>query len=191
MLLAIHGFKQSGKDTLADLLVSEYGYRKVAFADRLKEVLHLMFGVPKEQLWGSDEDKQQLSKVEWKDLVDIDKADKDDSTYLSVRELMQIFATEVCRSKIPDIWYKYLFVDSNDKVVISDLRFENEAEFLKTKKATLIKVKRPAAKGGHHQSEAGLSDEDINYVLLNDQDLEAFLQKGRVLFEELGLKKVI
>ena len=85
-----------------------------------------MFGVPKEQLWGSDEDKQQLSKVAWSDLEGIDKADKDDAQYLSVRELMQIFATEVCRSKIPDVWYKYLSVESADKVVISDLRFEND-----------------------------------------------------------------
>lgn len=189
MLIAIHGFKQSGKDTLADLLVREYGFKKVAFADRLKEALHLIFDVPRDWLWGSDEDKQKLTRVAWNDFEDIDWSDKDDSTFLSVRELMQIFATEICRSKIPGIWYRYLPIRSDENLVISDLRFTNEAEFLKQNQAVLIKVKRPGAEGGEHESEAGLPDSTMDHVLLNDADLESFYMKGREIFENIGLKR--
>jgi hypothetical protein len=189
MLIAIHGFKQSGKDTLADLLVREYGFKKVAFADRLKEAIHLIFDVPREWLWGSDEDKQKLTKVAWNDFENFDKTDKDDNIFLSVRELMQIFATEVCRSKIPGIWYRYLPIRPNENLVVSDLRFANEAEFLKQNQAILIKVHRPSAQGGKHESEAGLPDTTMNHVLSNDADLQSFYAKGRDLFDSLGLEK--
>jgi len=190
MLIAIHGFKQSGKDTLANVLVSEFGYTKVAFADRLKQALHVIFEVPKKQLWGSDHDKQQLTKVAWSDLSGIERAERDHPNFLSVRELMQIFATEICRSKIPSIWYKYLNLEESERLVISDLRFENEAAFLRVHRALLIKVKRPSALGGEHASEAGLLDEGMDHVLMNDTDLESFLKKGRALFLDLGLKRV-
>lgn len=189
MLIAIHGFKQSGKDTLADLLVKEYGFKKVAFADRLKEALHLIFNVPRAWLWGSDEDKQKLTKVAWSDFENFDKSEKDDETFLSVRELMQIFATEICRSKIPGIWYRYLPIHPEENLVVSDLRFSNEAEFLKENKAILIKVNRPSARGGEHESEAGLPDKMMDFVLSNDADLESFYSKGRDLFEKVGLEK--
>jgi len=44
--LAVSGKMRSGKDTLADRLVERYGFRRYAFADRLKEVARELFGMP-------------------------------------------------------------------------------------------------------------------------------------------------
>ena len=187
-LIAIHGFKQSGKDTLADLLVDEFGYTKVAFADRLKEAIHHIFGVDRKLLFGDEHDKQQLSPVRWEDLHQIRKSDSDHPTLLSIRELLQIFATEICRDKIPSIWYRYLPIPPDAKIVISDCRFRNEADFLKERQATLIKVIRNNVHSTNHKSERGLPDGMMDHILSNDRDLNSFLTNGRQLFLQLGLK---
>lgn len=184
MIIGIHGFKQSGKDTLADLLVREFGFTKIAFADKLKETLHLIFNVPKDKLWGSDEDKQSLTEVRWSDFSKIQRDDKIDSTFLSIRELMQIFATEVCRSEMPGIWYQFLDLKRSDKLIVSDVRFQNEADFLKSKGAFLFKVNRPAISGGIHASEAGLHDDLMDDIYLNDKSLEEFLESSKKRFED-------
>jgi len=82
LIIGAHGFKQSGKDTFADLLVREYGYRRIAFADRVKDAIHVIFGVPREHLYGSNEDKQRPSGVRWDDLHDIVREKKDDPNVL-------------------------------------------------------------------------------------------------------------
>jgi hypothetical protein len=187
-LIAIHGFKQSGKDTLADLLVEEFGYTKVAFADRLKEAIHHIFGVDRKLLFGTEQDKQKLSPVRWEDFNHLSKPGPDHPTYLSIRELLQIFATEICREKIPSIWYRYLPIPADSKIVISDCRFKNEADFLKQRNTILIKVNRSNANSTNHESERGLPDEMMDYILSNNLDLDSFLADGRQLFLQLGLK---
>lgn len=42
MLILVSGKAGSGKDTVGDYLVSKYGFRKYAFADRLKEIAFLL-----------------------------------------------------------------------------------------------------------------------------------------------------
>ena len=44
--LAVSGKMRSGKDTLAERLVERYGFKRYAFADRLKEVARELFGMP-------------------------------------------------------------------------------------------------------------------------------------------------
>jgi len=179
MIIGIHGFKQSGKDTLADLMVEEFGFKKVAFADKLKNALHLLFNVPKQNLWGSDEDKMKLTEVKWTSLNNINRENRQDSTYLSVRELMQIFATEVCRTSIPGIWYEYLDINEQENIVVSDVRFDNEAEFLKSKNAYVIKVKRKCATSTAHESEKGITDDLMDKIFENNGTLDEFLEKSR------------
>jgi hypothetical protein len=179
LIIGVHGFKQSGKDTLANLLVEEYGYRRLAFADRVKDAIHIIFGIPKEYLYGSDQDKQRPSGVRWKDLQEVVREKKDDQEVLSIRELLQIFATEICRSKIPSIWYRYLPLPEGERLVVSDLRFENEADFLLSREAHLVKVLRPSVGGTSHESELGLSDERMHQVILNDGSLNVFHERIR------------
>jgi hypothetical protein len=45
VIVALCGYKHSGKDTAADVLVEEYGFQKLAFADPLRESAAAMFGV--------------------------------------------------------------------------------------------------------------------------------------------------
>ena len=38
--IGLVGYSQSGKDTVADILVKNYGYTRVAFADKIREFLY-------------------------------------------------------------------------------------------------------------------------------------------------------
>ena len=44
--IAVSGKMRSGKDTLAERLVERYGFKRFAFADRLKEVARELFDMP-------------------------------------------------------------------------------------------------------------------------------------------------
>ena len=56
-LLAISGWKQSGKDTLSDYLVAKHGAVRVSFADPLKDMAAKEYGISRE-----DFDKSELKE---------------------------------------------------------------------------------------------------------------------------------
>jgi hypothetical protein len=52
MIIGMTGKAGSGKDTVADILVREHGFVKVAFADPLKRLVRDVYAFTDEQLWG-------------------------------------------------------------------------------------------------------------------------------------------
>lgn len=50
VLIGLVGLKITGKDTMADYLVDNCEYDKIAFADPIKEILNILFGWDKELL---------------------------------------------------------------------------------------------------------------------------------------------
>jgi len=55
MIIGLCGVAGSGKDTVADFLVKNHGFVKVAFADPLKRICKDVFDFSDEQLWGPSE----------------------------------------------------------------------------------------------------------------------------------------
>jgi hypothetical protein len=51
-IIAICGFQGAGKDTLADILVNNYGFIRVSFAGAVKDVASAIFGWDREMLEG-------------------------------------------------------------------------------------------------------------------------------------------
>lgn len=63
MILGVCGMAGSGKDTVADILVKEHGFAKVALADAMKRFLFRdVFHFTEEQLWGPSEARNALDK---------------------------------------------------------------------------------------------------------------------------------
>jgi hypothetical protein len=50
IVLALSGWKSSGKDTVADYLVREHGWVRASFADALKLLVAQQYGIPLDQL---------------------------------------------------------------------------------------------------------------------------------------------
>jgi predicted kinase len=51
-LIALCGRSGAGKDVVASRLVEVHGFRRIAVADHLKEVMKVAFNVSNDQLWG-------------------------------------------------------------------------------------------------------------------------------------------
>lgn len=61
-LIGVTGQAGSGKDTVADRLVEEHGYVKIALADPLKRLGMHVFGFSEQQLWGPSEFRNEFDE---------------------------------------------------------------------------------------------------------------------------------
>lgn len=127
MLIGVIGNKRVGKTTFADYIVEKYGFITFAFADPIKEGAKIMFDLSEEQVNGNL--KEVLDK-RWG---------------FTPRQFLQILGTDCCREKFgKDVWIKRMkfWYEKNKtkNVVISDIRFPNEAEAVKEMGGILIKI---------------------------------------------------
>lgn len=113
--------------------------RPFGFADRLKKAVNLIFGIPLQLLYGSDEDKNSLTKITQQDFLSAvsittrNAFKKDVGTtegYMSIRQILQWFGTDVCRKIKETVWVDGLIEDVFEHkpqiAVIHDCRFKNE-----------------------------------------------------------------
>lgn len=115
-IIGIAGGKGSGKDTASDYLVENYGAVKYAFADLIKKLLIISFGLKRDQLYGTQDQKETV----------------DPRYNLSPRQLMQRVGDGAREAFGDCFWVEKLFqqiVEDRPKlVVISDVRRVNEAD---------------------------------------------------------------
>ncbi|QNE74008.1 hypothetical protein F0344_04785 [Streptomyces finlayi] len=150
------GLARAGKDSVAARLRQRYGYQRVAFADpvraaalRTDPLIPTSYGV-----------HTRLST-----LVNAAGWDYAKTTYPEVRRVLQNIGQTV-RDMDPDFWVRAAFpaIEAaktlNLPVVVSDVRYENEARALLLDGFTLIRVTRPgtglAGDAGRHKSETEL-----------------------------------
>jgi hypothetical protein len=142
MLIGICGFQSSGKDTIADLLIREYGFKKLSFAGALKHVVSIMFGWSRTKLEGLTEEDRM-----WREQVDPWWATELNMPQLTPRYVLQYFGTELFRNHWhSDIWVKIIENQLNmmktENIVITDCRFENEFALLTKYGGKIIHVYR-------------------------------------------------
>jgi dephospho-CoA kinase len=146
MIIGICGFQSSGKDTIANLLINEYGFKKLSFAGALKDVLSVIFGWSREKLEGVTKEDR-----EWREQIDIWWSKSLNMPQLSPRYALQYFGTELFRNHWhQDIWVKVvenklinmIKEKEKEKVIITDCRFENEINLIRVYGGTIINVYR-------------------------------------------------
>ena len=75
-IIALCGFSGSGKDTVANILISNYGYTKISFGSALKDVLSIVFGWDRTMLEGitpEDRAKRNIVDTWWANKLNIPK----------------------------------------------------------------------------------------------------------------------
>lgn len=160
-LIGIAGTAGSGKDTAADFLKLHYNYKSVAFADPIRAGMKAIAGL---------EDKHFQHPTKEIVLVEFGK---------SPRQMMQTLGTDWARELVhKDFWLilagKHVENIHKDgyHAVITDVRFENEANYVRSKGGVVWHLKRNGAGTEHvHASEAGVAFLDGDSVIDNNGSL--------------------
>lgn len=138
MIIGIVGFAGSGKGTVADMLVDEYGYSKMAFADPLKDATATIFGWPREMVEGDTKESR-----EWREKPDEWWSERL-GFEVTPRWALQKMGTEAGRNVFhKDMWiYALERRITTENVVVADVRFPNEIEKIKSLGGHVIRVVR-------------------------------------------------
>ena len=141
MILGVTGLIGSGKDTIADYLVTEHGFKRVSFAASLKDAVAAVFGWDRDMLEGTS----RQSRV-WREEVDQWWAERLNMPQLTPRWVLQHWGTDVLRNHFhTDIWVASVenqLRQAKDDIVITDCRFANEVEAIKNAGGTTCRVFR-------------------------------------------------
>ena len=138
-IIGLLGLQGSGKGTVGDILVQE-GYVKFAFADTVKDAVAVIFGLDRSLLEGDT-----IESREFREQVDTFWSEKF-GYKITPRILLQKFGTDWTRKIFLDsIWISSLEkkILLHEKVVVCDVRFDNEIKFLHGLGAKLYEVQRP------------------------------------------------
>jgi len=141
MIIGFVGFIGSGKDTAADYLVNFHEFRRDSFANTLKDAVAHVFGWDRTMLEGRTKQAR-----EWREQIDPWWAERLGMPNLTPRWILQYWGTEVCRRGFhDDIWIASLenkLRNSEDNIVISDVRFPNEIKAIHNAGGKVIRIKR-------------------------------------------------
>jgi hypothetical protein len=169
VLIGLVGKKGSGKDTLKDYITkNNNNLVSYAFADPLKEICGILFQLNHEQLYGHQNIKEK----------------KIDELNVSPRILLQRIGTNLFRKQLlnvlpemkdvlkdDSIWifaFKRWYQNNKHKdVIVSDVRFENEAECIRDMGGILIYIDRYLETDDEHESEKNIEKIKCDYVIKN------------------------
>jgi dephospho-CoA kinase len=169
LLIGLSGKAGAGKSTVGDYLAGAHGYAQFAFARALKEVVQKIFLFTDEQMTFGKE----IGDPRWK---------------VSPRLCMQWLGTDILRDVWPDIWIRhlrqeimdFLYINGQRPIVVTDVRFRDEAEALKRMGAMLVRLRRDKVhrRVMGHVSETALDGwEGWDYVVENDGSLQDLAQR--------------
>jgi len=155
MLIGLCGAAGSGKNTTADILTKVFGVSQISFAGPIYEAVSAITGIPVFRL---QDRRTKEEPISW-----LGK---------SPRELLQTLGTEWGRDTVHrEIWVRRAMRAARGYVdaVITDVRFDNEAQAIREAGGVVWEVRRMGAGiPGGHSSEAGVSDALISLRIDNN-----------------------
>lgn len=184
-LVGVVGRAGHGKDSIGNVLEVGHGFERDAFARPLKDAARVLWRFTEQQLYGA---LKERTDPRWG---------------VSPREVLQFLGTEVGREMFPKLmpqigerfWlehFKLRFEDLTSRqpsarVVVCDVRFPNEAQFIRSLGGVIVKVIRPdhnafqastaEASKSTHKSETLMDEILADVVVVNDGSLEDLTRK--------------
>lgn len=198
-LIGVHGHAGVGKDTAVDYLNEKY--EKVygeSFAAPLKRAAAEAFGIPLEHF--HIQELKEAPNGYWG---------------VSPRKIAQFVGTELFRDRahallgadFDTFWITRLvgrligelpppegegYYEIGDTICLSDVRFQNEADWIYSNGGWILHIVRPTFEGAvgipGHPSEAGIEFSGFNtWIIHNDSKLEVFHQALDSFAQHIGL----
>lgn len=159
MIIAFGYKARSGKDTAASFL-EQAGWRRASFATALKAAAGCIFEFTSEQMYG---DLKEVLDAFWG---------------ITPRTGLQDLGDGVRRLFGPDVWIRALHRHMQkfghvERWVISDVRYKNEAEWVKSVGGIVVRLDREGSGAGPHASETELDTyQGWDHVIDNNGSLE-------------------
>lgn len=184
MIIGFGCTAQCGKDTAAMYLRSKFAHKavQVSFADKLKDTVIELFDLTREQCYGS---------IEYKETID--------ARYnLSPRQIM-MFVGDKLREVYAPVWIDHVFnktiprleVQGNSLFIISDVRYKNEADLIRSHGGQVVRILRDNS-GVHlskdHPSENALLDYSFDHIIENNGSFEDFYSKLDCLMDTINYR---
>lgn len=173
-LIGITGHKGHGKDTACLPLQSpELGWKKIAFAQPLKEAVSELFDIPAEYLHDPELKEKILERYN-----------------MSPRKIMQDFGQNV-RSVSPNHWVDawYSLMKGAGKVVTPDVRYPNELEAIRKYGGVMIRiVRKDLINTDTHISESFVETMEVDLEIENIPGHPEIMQQKLLDFIVRGIK---
>ena len=139
-IIGIAGLIGSGKDTVANHLINSHSFRRIKFADKLKDGVAAIFEWPRELLEGDTDESRK-----WRETPDAFRT-KELGEEITPRYVLQKFDTEVRDGFHVHTWTillkKTILQNPHIDYVIPDVRFPHEDKIIKELGGEMWKVSR-------------------------------------------------
>jgi len=160
MIIGLVGKQGAGKDVVGDYLVANHAYFKTAFANPIKnkicEMLNITleeYDVFKRSMWAST---SSLNSFIGRELV------------VGVGAIMR----EVNENR----FIEYVNENLTENTVITDVRFENELDYIESVGGVILKIERPGIKEFKHHTEC-IADREFEHVISNNSTLHSLYKQ--------------
>jgi len=217
-VIALMGRSKAGKNTAGEILCSVGNGVQLAFADKLKSIAGEMFNLSSSDM-NTEEGKAAPTKLPCLlcpicRAIEAEEFTQDNSKlvrckicgvigdqsvfkgFWTPRTILQFLGTECFRKISPAVWTDYALKTAREKlangaplVVITDLRFQNEAEAVWAAGGQVWRIRRPETdelatglKGHASESEQdSIPDSKCQAVIMNDGTIDTL--RGRLVGE--------
>jgi hypothetical protein len=193
-VIAVTGYKRSGKSTVASYIEQVYGIKQKMLAEPIKGVGRYLFD------WDDDYIEGKCKET------------LDTRVGVTPRRFMQLFGTEIMQhymcKKFPlfktligrTFWCRWFTIhNKEDTVVLADLRFPHEVTYFKanTDDTIVIRVDRLVKRNllqsikffFRHSSEKALDKIKPDYVIMNDGTIADMHHRVDNIMQQLGFKQ--
>lgn len=186
-LIGLLGRKRSGKDTFAQRLVEEHGYKRFAFADALRQAAEHLDPIIAAEAGDVYGGYGELGAVDIPGItryVHLSEALAESGGWEGIkghylyadeaRRVLQHMGTGV-RELDEDFWLRVVMEqvrDHDGPAVITDVRFPNEHWAVSWAQGFLVRITRPGLPTDDlHISETALDDHPTDATIANDMDV--------------------
>lgn len=170
-VIGLCGYARVGKDTAGEILVKQYGYKRIAFADKLREMATMLNPL----IRNGDEVK---TYNEWVNLLGYDTAKM---TLVGFRPFLVSLGESVRNVLGESTWINAVIPlnYNGPSLVITDVRYKNEADRVKMLGGIVIRIDKPGVTAPNETEAVALPQITPDIIINNDQTIGVL--EGRIV----------